>query len=75
MTGYGHVVDGKIPNDNNGRVYDPKAQPRIVNIGGQTVRWILRKRKAHQHDPDEVDWVVGSVTVCVRIGAPVEGSD
>jgi hypothetical protein len=62
-TGFGPRIAGKISSENNGRTYDPSAEPRLVDIGGQKVRWILKKRKSAQNDDSDPGWVVGNTTL------------
>ena len=37
------------------RAYQQHAQPRTLSVGNQEVRWVLKRRKQHQTDPDEPD--------------------
>lgn len=62
-TGYGPRIAGKISSENNGRIYDPSAEPRLVDIDGQNVRWILKKRKSAQNDESDPGWAVGNMTL------------
>lgn len=42
--------DGKVA---RGQGYDKDARPRVVNVNGMLVRWVLKRRKHHYTDSDE----------------------
>ena len=42
--------DGKVA---RGQGYDKDAQPRLVDVDGISIRWVLKRRKQHHTDPDE----------------------
>ncbi len=64
-----NVGQGLGPRGGNGRVgakdfaYDNDSQPRTLSVNGHELRWVLKKRKPLQIDPDEEKLDIGGTVV------------